>query len=171
MATMAGLVLFSQPTFAKGKDSSECDKLNGQIDFTKQRFSEFLNHLQDFLDEENRSLLYQKLGKSCAGSYQDFLQSFQGDLQGMLNEQLKQNWLKEYHYNEDKKELRLVGKPKEECGCPLVKMRLTPVEFCNCSKGHVKHAYETVMETKADVRIDSSILRGDEQCCFTITFS
>lgn len=172
IATIVGLTLLPESSSAKmTNDSGQTEQLKNKLNFSQERFSQFLQHLENYLDKENRLQLYRKLGESCAGTYEDAIISFKGNLKGMLEEQLKQDWLKDYHFNEDSGELRLVGKPKTECGCPLVKKGLTPIEFCNCSIGHMKRFYEMITDKRIDVNLNGSILLGNEQCSFTVKIS
>jgi hypothetical protein len=174
MAAFAGLFLLSNDSYSQSDnatDQSEIDKLNKRIRFSQQRFSDLIQHLDNYLDKETRLQLYRNVGESCACVNEDSISEFKGNLKGILDEQLKQNWLKEFNFCEEKGELKLAGKPKEECGCPLVKKGLTPVEFCNCSVGYMKKFYEIVTEKTVETQLDGSILMGDDHCSFTIRFS
>jgi len=173
IASFAGLFLLSNNLFGQTAEiaSDETEVLKYKLNFSRQRFSDLIKHLDGYLDEATRHQLYQKVGDSCASTYTDSLSVFKGNLQALLDEQLKQDWLKEYQLNESKGELKLIGKPKSECGCPLVKKGLTPIEFCNCSVGHMKKVYEVVTQKKVQVKLESSILMGNEHCNFTLVFS
>jgi hypothetical protein len=174
IASLIGLLFFPKDSIAGTHDNlnqKEIEKLKNDINFTQHRFSDLLKHLENFINKESRLQLYQNLGESCADLYVDQLTPLKGNLNMMLAEQLKQDWLQDYTLNESEGTLDLIGKPKEKCGCPLVHKGLTPKEFCNCSLGHMKKIYEVVMEKKVEVEIKKSILMGDEQCNFTIKFS
>ena len=174
IASFAGLLLLSNNTYSQNENGvapDESEKLKYQIDFSRQRFSDFIKHLDGFLEKEERMQLYSKVGESCASSYESEILKGKGNLKGVLNEQLKQDWLKDYQINEETGEIKLIGQPRENCGCPLVQKGLTPAEFCNCSIGHMKKFYELILDKKIEVRLDGSILMGNESCCFTIKYS
>ena len=171
---MAGFLFLSTDSYSRNEnryDQSELDKLKRRISFSQQRFADLIKHLDNYLDKEKRLQLYGKVGESCASVNEDAVAAFKGNLKGILDEQLKQNWLNDYNLDEEKGELKLAGKPKEECGCPLVKKGLTPVEFCNCSVGYMKKFYQIITEKEIEVSLNGSILMGDDHCSFTIKFT
>lgn len=173
IASLIGLTFIPNASFAQIADDStqkEVEKIKNNMKFAQQRFSDLLKHLENYIDKETRLKLYENLGESCASVYVDQLTPLKGNLKMMLDEQLKQDWLKEYNLNESAGTLKLIGKPKGKCGCPLVQKGLTPKEFCNCSLGHMKKIYEVVSGKKITVTLDSSILLGNEQCSFTVNF-
>jgi hypothetical protein len=171
IASLFGLIFIQNDSFAQSSDKltlKEVEKIESNMDFAQQRFSDLLIHLENYIGNETRVKLYKDLGESCASAYVEQLTPLKGNLKMMLDEQLKQDWLKEYNLNESAGVLKLIGKPKGKCGCPLVQKGLTPKEFCNCSIGHIKKIYEVVTGKKIEVELDDSILMGNEQCSFTV---
>lgn len=167
------LMLVPKESFAKTTENNtnkEVEKVNSDMIFAQQRFSDLLKHLEKLLDKGTRISLYKNLGESCALTYAEQLTPFKGKLKLILDEQLRQDWLQEYNLDETQGVIKLVGKPKEKCGCPLVHEGITPKEFCNCSVGHFKKVYEVVTDKKIEVELEKSILMGDKQCNFTVKF-
>ncbi len=171
IASLLGLIFIQEESFAQTSENltlKEVEKIKSKMDFAQHRFSDLLKHLENYIGNETRVQLYMDLGESCASTYVEELTPLKGNLKMMLEEQLKQDWLKEYNLNESTGVLKLIGKPKGECGCPLVQKGLTPKEFCNCSLGHMKKIYEVVTGKKVEVELDDSVLMGNEQCSFTV---
>lgn len=174
MASIAGLLLLQEKSFATGSAAlpqDEVAKLNYRIDFARLRFSNLIDHLQKYLDKNERLALYENVGESCASDGQKEFEALKGNLKGILDEQVKQGWLENYDMNESTGTIKLSGKPKDTCGCPLLKKGLTPSEFCNCSIGYMKKMYSVVTGKKVDVTLESSILMGGDRCNFSIKLS
>lgn len=171
LASFAGIILTADKSFFELNDSADQDdsgKLKYQLDFSRQRFTDLLKHLEIYLEKDKRLKLYQKIGESCASSYGEEIGKFRGNLKGILDEQSNQAWLNDYEFDEEKGEIKLNGNPRDSCGCPLVKKGLTPVEFCTCSTGHIRRIYEIVTGKNVEVRLVSSFLMGDDHCSFEI---
>lgn len=169
LASFAGIILTGSISgISEISDQDDSARLRYQLDFSRERFTDLLRHLENYVDKERRLELYRNVGESCASSYGEEIGKFRGNLKGILEEQAKQAWLGDYDLDEDKGEIRLNGAPRESCGCPLVRKGLTPAEFCSCSTGHIKRIYEIVTGKNVEVKLTSSFLMGADHCSFAI---
>jgi len=57
------------------------------------------------------------------------------------------------------------------CGCPLVDPKRTPVEWCSCSVGYQKEAFESIFGKPVQARLKESKLQGAKRCVFEVTVS
>jgi predicted hydrocarbon binding protein len=107
------------------------------------------------------------MGRTCAKENADEFLKFKDNPEGFL-EDMKQKWAERTEYDKGTKTIRVIGRKQETCFCPFVDKSMTPKEFCNCSIGFNKEAFETILGKPVDVKIEESILRGGERCSFVI---
>lgn len=107
------------------------------------------------------------MGRECAKEGKNEIIKYQGKIEEYLKD-LKAKWVEKAEFDEGSNEIRIQDKKRDKCFCPFVDITLMTKDFCNCSIGWQKENYETILEKKVDVKIDSSILRGADHCSFTI---
>lgn len=117
------------------------------------------------MDETSRSALLKQCAKACAHSHT--VQLFQdarasgSDLNSFV--ECLRRLIPHANYElKNKNEIRVTY---DQCGCDLVTMGLvnSPL-LCECSAYNLKENLEQSLRQPVDVKMVSSILRGDEQC-------
>ncbi len=137
-----------------------------RIPFMQSRFSEIIGKMQVHVPQPARQMVIEELGRFCA-SRNTVFDELTGKVEVFL-EKVKESWVENYEYDKINNIIRIYGKPMETCGCPMVAKNNIAAEFCNCSRGYMETAMSKMTGKPAKVTIDSSILRGDGRCCFTI---
>lgn len=156
--------LSSQDVFANAEKDSNND---WKIGFMQKRMAKFIKNL-DSVDKEKKLQIIESLGRSCAKENIDFFNKYKGVPEDALNE-IKSKWADNTEYNKEEKYIRITGKKKDSCGCPFVDDSLMPKEFCYCTSGYFQEAFETILDNPVKVKIEESVLFGDEKCTHLIT--
>ena len=108
------------------------------------------------------------MGRQCAKGNIEKNKQYIGDLNGYLKK--IESSLETLEYDKRNGTIKIVGTKIENCYCPFVDKSKMTREFCNCTKGWHKGTFESIIGKPVDVKIDALILRGDERCCFTVTY-
>ncbi len=154
----AGLI---QP---KDKEQNIADE---KLRFVQRRFSKLLQIINTEIGVEERNQLLEQMGMECAKESIPGFHEYKGNINGFLK-YIQTDWVETAVYNEDKNEIKIVDKKKDNCFCPFVDKNLITKEFCNCSKGWQKYTYQYILDLPTEVTIDESVLRGSDHCSFTI---
>ena len=62
----------------------------------------------------------------------------------------------------------------EKCYCPLGRALLKDYadslssSFCNCGRGWIKELFESALERPVDVKLETSVIRGNDVCKFRV---
>ncbi|MBN1181284.1 MAG: hypothetical protein JXB49_03285 [Bacteroidales bacterium] len=156
-------------SFTAGAKTSETskDEPDWKIGFVQKRMAKLMGILDQKLDKETTEEVLEMLGRECANeSIDKHFTKYKGNIQGFFD--AIKEWGDEASYDEENGIIRIKGKKMDSCFCPFVDKNLMSTDFCNCSLGWQKQLYETLLDKKVDVTIDSSVLRGGDSCCFSI---
>ena len=153
----------SHEMFAKTDKDSNND---WKIGFMQKRIAKFIENI-DSADKEKKIQIIESIGKACAGENISFFNKYKGAPDEALNE-IKKKWADKTEYNKEEKFIRITGKKKDSCGCPFVDDSIMPKEFCYCASGYFKEAFETILDNPVEVKIEESVLFGDEKCTHLI---
>ena len=156
--------LNSGEIFAGSKSSNAADEPDWRIDFMRSRYHDLINILNNTLDRETFIPILHQLGSKCG---EGFAKDFKNNPQGFFTF-IKGKWVETVDYDEANGIIKVNEKVRNDCNCPLVKGKEAPDVLCNCSIGTQKKIYESLFGRQVDVKLEKSILRGDERCSFTI---
>lgn len=120
------------------------------------------------LEEDTKIKLLEECGRSCAKkNIKKEAWKYQGKLDDWLDKMKK--WVGAKNIQKQADCIQVVYK---KCFCPLVQ-DIPPIltaTFCNCSRGWLKEIFETVLEKPVTVEMEDSIMKGGEQCRFSVYF-
>lgn len=173
LCSCAGIALMAHPSATAAPQEKDDEQearvkeLEGKLDFVHKRFARMIELLREHLEDGPRRKLLESLGRSCARESESFLARFKGDPDAYFA-YAKGKWIDNAEYTEDRKRIRIHGHKMEACLCPLVKMKVTPTDFCNCSLGWQKEAFKIITGKSITAEINETLLRGAERCSFTI---
>jgi predicted hydrocarbon binding protein len=156
--------LNSGEIFAGSKNSTSNEETDWRIDFMRNRFRDLINILNNDLDKESLIPILKQLGSKCG---EGFAKDFKNNPQGFFTF-IKERWAESVNYAEGKGIIRVNEKVRNSCNCPFVKDKDAPDVLCNCSLGTQKKIYESLFGRQVEVKLEKSVLRGDERCSFTI---
>lgn len=140
-----------------------------------QRFCyKFLLHMIDNMDivQEDEA---KKMFRSCSCYHYNVnkMDELLVDYIGNLDEFIKfltseWGWIISF---DNEKGIILADENKDYCVCPIVAEadgKKVSDKLCYCSEGFAEKLFSKVLESKVEVRIVSSILRGDKNCVYEI---
>lgn len=152
-------------------NAEESKQEDWRIGHMQRWAADIVNNLDDSVDEKTKVNILEACGRSCSKTYINSIIQFKGDLEGFLAES-KKCWKMESRLSKDKTQLTLIGNKAAQCVCPLGKNPpMNSKSFCNCSNGWMKETFEMVTGKKVDVKLKRSIIRGDGQCEWDLTFA
>ena len=161
--------VFSQSAQAEEQadaTQAELGNLKWKLDFVTQRFAKLVALMNETLDESTLAGLFESMGRECAKGFKQEFEPFKGDPEGFLKS-IQQKWVQSARWDESTGTVRVVDKAKH-CTCAFVNEKIMSSQFCHCSVGWQKEAYETVLGRPVDVEIEESILKGHKRCVFCI---
>ena len=162
------MMLFSPAnSFANGV-TNEDNKDDWRIGFIQERMASLINDMENELDQTTMASLLETMGRQCAKWNTEKCNRYKGDLNGYLKE--IEGSLEKIEHDKDNGIIKIIGKKNKSCFCPFVDKSKMTKEFCNCTKGWQKETYEAIIGKPIEVKIDTSVLSGDEGCGFTITY-
>jgi len=147
------------------------------MDENDKGFQEFLTYWfagwlrgMDDLDEPSRRKVLHECGKACAHSY---------TVQVFREAQEKSTGLESFLENLDQRfptaqyervSPDTIKVTYNECGCDLLKLGLVQSPtLCECSAANLRENFEQSLGGLVSVSIESSILRGENQCVLIVT--
>jgi predicted hydrocarbon binding protein len=168
-ACMCGICSCAGITMSPAVASASDDKkeTDWRVGFMQKRFTKLLEKMNSDVEGATRIKLIEDMGRACAAEHPEFYMKFKGNPEGYL-EELKKQWSAEVVYDKKEGSIRIVGPKRESCFCPFVSKSETPKEFCDCSVGFNKQAFENVLGKPVEVKVERSILRGSERCVYLI---
>lgn len=167
MCLCAGFSFLSSGTLSANSDETKKKESDWRLEFIHKRFAKLLESMDSTIDREAKNKILESVGRACAKENADSWKKFKDNLEGFLDE-MKRLWAERTEYHKETKTIRVFGKKQESCFCPFVDRLITPKDFCSCSIGFHKEAFETILGKAVDVKIEESILRGGERCSFVI---
>lgn len=108
------------------------------------------------------------MGRECAKEGRSEIIKYQGRIGEFLKD-IQSKWVEKAEFIKELNVIKIEDKKRDQCFSPFVDMTLMSKDFCNCSIGWQKENYETILEKKVVVRVDTSILRGADHYSFTIS--
>jgi len=129
-----------------------------------------MDALDQAVDEPTRQAIMQACGRQCIGASTldkaRKLAKTTADLDDLL-EKLNQAHLGGGHL---RREGGVIHAAYDRCYCGSVSKTKEPFSatYCHCSCGWYRQLFETLLERPVEVELLSSILQGDENCCFLI---
>jgi predicted ArsR family transcriptional regulator len=156
--------LTGSKVFANSNSTQSDNQPDWRIDFMQNRYHDLLTILVDTLDKATLIPILNQLGSKCGDG---FAQEYKNNPEGFFN-LIKGQWADTVEYDRDKGIIKVNEKIRESCNCPMVKEKQAPDILCNCSLGTQKRIYESLFGREVNVKLEKSILRGDERCSFTI---
>ena len=138
-----------------------------KIDFVQARFSKLIEILNSTVSEETKNKILENLGRECSQESKGNFEKFKGNLEGFLKN-IQESYAQKASYDNDKKEITIVGIKTDSCFCPFVDLKKMSKDFCNCTLGWQKETFKTILGQEVSVNIDASVLRGGESSNFTI---
>ncbi len=136
--------------------------------FVHDWISNLMRNMDQHLVEEEKIRLLEECGRACAKNHaQRVALKSRGNLDGWLATMKK--WVGMNNIRKDENAVRVTY---SKCFCPLVQDAppLMSNTYCNCSRGWLKEVFETVMEKPVEVELEDSIMKGGQQCRFTINW-
>jgi predicted hydrocarbon binding protein len=169
MAGMWGAIFFegSNLVFSHPKTSEE-EQMAQKAKFVHDWILNMMENMDQQMGEEEKIRLLESCGRACATRHaQKEAMKSQGNLDAWLTTMKK--WV---GANNVKKEANTVRVIYSKCLCPLVQdgPPLMSNTYCNCSRGWLKEVFETVLEKPVEVKLEDSIMKGGQQCRFTINW-
>lgn len=155
--------------FAQSNDS-DSKKDNKNQEFIANWTEDLMKIMDQNLDEKTKTKIMEQSGRRCAEkTFKTLALKYKGNVKGLLAF-MKEQWLENADFNEEKGVFRLVGKKFKSCFCPMVqgKSFLSTKTFCLCSRGWMKEVFETVTGKKVKVKLEKTILTGADHCEFTV---
>ena len=128
-----------------------------------------MKSIDKHLDNEEKVKLLEDCGRACAGRHAKLeAAKHKGHLDGWLEALSK--WIGPENVRKDGNSIWIVY---SKCFCPLVKDSppLLSYTYCNCSRGWLKEVFETVLERPVEVKLEDSVMRGGNQCRFSVILS
>ena len=127
-----------------------------------------MKNMDTHLEEETKIKILEECGRSCAkNNIKEEALKYQGKLDDWLGKMKKWVGAKNIQKQEDR--IQVVY---SKCYCQLVQ-DIPPIlsaSFCNCSRGWLMEIFETVLEKPVTVEMEDSIMKGGEQCRFSVSF-
>ena len=164
----AGIMMLSPTNLLANDDTSGDKEEDWRIGFIQNRMAKLIEDMSGKLDTDTLEALMENMGRFCSKGESEKNVKYKGDLNGYLKS--IEQWVERIEHDEKKGTIKIVGKKSDSCFCPFVDTSKMPKEFCNCSKGWQKGAYEAIIGNPVDVNIDVSVLRGGDRCGFTVTY-
>ena len=164
----AGIILLSPGNLFADDDNSEEKKEDWRIGFMQNRIAKLIEGMGSNLDKEDLISLLENMGSHCARENSEYYTKFKGDVNGYLKS--LEEWVEKVEHDEENGIIKITGKKNNGCYCPFVDISKMPEEFCNCTRGWNKEIYENIIGKPVDVKIDTTVLWGGENCSFTITY-
>ena len=136
-----------------------------EIDFMQKSLVNLLSSLDAKLKKDDRDKVLKELGHHCGS---DTVKDYAGNPEGFWK-WAKSLWIETVDYDKEKGIIRISEKKRKICNCPLAKFLKIPGFMCICSTGAQEAIYEKLFGVPVEVKLEKSVLSGDEQCQFTIS--
>ena len=163
----AGGVLLLADGASNGRAETQTEPSADDRDrgFSREWIVAAVASLETQLSKEETIVILEECGRACArkGAVKMAVECA-GDLDKLLAG--LRGWVGESNVRRAGNTITLVYK---KCYCPNVRdVDAVPAAYCNCSRGWVREMFETVTGKPCDVKLLSSIKRGDPECAFTV---
>ena len=140
-------------------------------EFLIEWLNTLLKSIDNNLDTETKRKIFYETGSFCANAHAALLfktiKTESNDLKhlvGILNEKLKGTHWEIISPNK----LKVIY---HRCYCPLIGTGIIKSEVqCDCSIGWLKINLEILLNKDVNVELESSVVRGSNQCSFLVEF-
>jgi predicted hydrocarbon binding protein len=149
---------------ANSENQSNEEQADWRIDFMQSRYRDLIYILSNSLDQETFIPILKQLGAKCG---EDFANRYKNDPDGFFAF-IKSLWADTVDFDKEKGIIKVNEKTRDTCNCPLIRGKDAPEILCNCSLGTQKKIYESLFNRPVTVKLEKSVLRGDDRCSFTI---
>jgi hypothetical protein len=101
----------------------------------------------------------------------EMLANYVGDIDGFINF-ISEKWGWKVEHNKESK-IILANENKSYCVCPMIDQNSNykSTSMCYCSEGFAELMFSKVANKQASAEVVSSVIRGDKNCIYKITFS
>ena len=149
--------------------AAECPppKDEWKLDFVQNRFSKFVDVIDQQVDPDTRDQMFGKFGEVCSNESVGQFKQYIGNIDGFL-QYIRENWVESAEFDKARNEITITGKPSDKCFCPFVGNSKMSTNFCNCSTGWMKQTYGAILGKKVEAKATATVLRGDDRCSFKI---
>lgn len=150
-----------------GTGVTESEKIN------KVQITELLKFIDLSVNEKDKKRIYAEFGKQCLYSrnYDKWVIGFKNNIDEFFErvQRGEATYWEKLEYDKNKSVITLIGKKTGSCACGYADCENPPKSLCNyCCKKFQEEMFGLLLDKKADVRIDESILLGGERCTTTI---
>jgi hypothetical protein len=183
MATMiGGLLLEAGPAYSGENEPAKENESDKEKEPVKNELAHQMvpNHVMKILkfidanfDEPTRKKIFEQLGYECFYSVgsSKWIESYKTDTDKffeMVNSGKSKYW-ERLEYDKENSRIRVISRKFVSCVCAFGQCPDPPKSLCNfcCLRLH-KELFETLLNKKVEVKLDSSVLLGGERCCTTI---
>lgn len=133
----------------------------------------FLKYIETDLSKKNIEKLYGRLGYECFYSrdLDKWVKSFHKNIDEFFNRVNRgdSKYWEKLEYNKENGQIKLKSRKFISCNCGFAQCENPPISLCNiCCKRFQEEIFQTLLQKKVHVKIDESILLGNERCCTTI---
>jgi len=155
--------------FLKAESAGQEDKMSQKSKAVHDWISSLMKSMDRNLDDEEKIKLLEDCGRACAGRHaKSEAAKHRGHLDGWL--EALRRWVGPENMRKEGNSIRVIY---SKCFCPLVQDSppLMSNIYCNCSRGWLMEVFETVVERPVEVKLEDSIMRGGNQCGFSVILS
>jgi hypothetical protein len=155
--------------FSEAGGSGQEDQMSQKSKVMHDWISSLMKSMDKHVDAEEKIKLLEDCGRACAGRHaKSEAAKHTGNLEGWL--QALRKWVGPENVRREGNSIRVVY---SKCFCPLVQDSppLLSDTYCNCSRGWLKEVFETVVGSSVEVKLEESIMRGGNQCRFSVMIS
>lgn len=170
VCSCAAMVVLPEHAMAQSGDDPEKNWLKEQADAMRFRYAKLLAILDRNLTEEQKTEVFESLGRECARAFRDTtFDKYKNDIEGFLHSiQQPDGWVERVEFDKEAGTIRITDR-SSKCTCPLVKATGTPDLQCRCTLGWQKETYSAILSRPVKAELEESILRGGKRCVFRIT--
>jgi hypothetical protein len=142
-------------------------------DIHQKHVINFLKFIETDLNKKNVEKLYGRLGYECFYSrgLDKWVKSFNKNIDEFfdrVNRGDSKYWEK-LEFDKENGQIKVKSRKFISCVCGFAQCENPPISLCNlCCKRFQEEIFQTLLQRKVNVRIDESILLGNERCCTTI---
>ncbi len=141
----------------------------------KNRSGDMLKIMHEKLDEKLYGEIVSQVGRDCCKSYKmdEKAAKFRSNPEEFIKNIEKHTfWDEKATADWEKGVIKVTGKKRSSCVCPFAKSPGIPEPLCDhCCIGFQKELFESLLQTKVQVKVDESVLKGGNRCSHTIYFN
>ena len=177
-AMIGGIILESGSAYSQENESTkEREKEPVKNDLVQQvvpnQVINLLKFIEGNFDESTRKKIFSNLGYECFYSrgLDKWIQNYKADLDSFLDytNSGKSRYWEKLEYDRENSKIKVTSRKFISCVCAYAQCPEPTKSLCNfCCKRFQKALFETLLDKKVEVKIDSSIMLDGKRCCTTI---